>query len=409
MKRRNFLINSIAAFSGYTLFSGCTKERVITKENSVAKHKFKNTEVPLLGIGCTRLPMDNKHEIDMAELDGMVEYAINHGVNYFDTAYFYVDSKSEIAIGKVLKQYPRDSFLLADKMPVFLIKNKQDIRNIFYEQLKKCEVDYFDFYITQGIDRNNYDTYKNADIHNELLELKKEGKIKYLGFSFLGSTDILSEIVSEGNWDFCQLMINYFDWNISTAKKQYEILQQKKIPVIAVQSLKKGVLVDLPKKASDELKENYPDAAPYEFALRWAASLDNVITVLSSPVSIKQAKHDIEIFEHFKLMNDDEKEFAKKLAKIIQSQGKISCSACMRCIESCPKNINIPAIFAIYNQYGILQNKALFALYYETLTEKERAHNCTKCGLCTKNCSQKLNIPDLIAQVQKEYDGTKVK
>ncbi len=403
MKRRNFLINSAAIFGGCTLFSGC-KNELIKKEGTVTRRRFKDITLPLLGLGCMRLPMKNEKEIDMAELDKMVEYAMNHGVNYFDTGYFYVNSKSENAIGEILKKYKRESYFLADKAPIRQIRTKDDIRKIFDEQLKNCKSEYFDFYLAHSLKDGNYDAYKNIELHKELLELKKEGKIKYIGFSFHGTPENLKEIVNEGSWDFCQLQINYFDWDVIKAREQYEIVQQKKIPVTVMEPLRGGLLADLPTKASDELKKNYPDITPANFGLRWAASLDNIMTVLSGMSNFEQMKENVAAFEHFKVMTDDEKEFAKKLTGTIQLQGKINCSNCKHCLEDCPKNINIPAIFAIYNQFKLLNNKSKFAFYYETLSEKERANKCIKCGLCNKNCPQNINIPELLAEISSEYD-----
>ena len=161
-------------------------------------------DVPLLSFGCMRLPV-KKGEVDMFELDKMVEYCINHGANYFDTAYMYVDGKSENAIGKALKKYKREEFILADKSPIYKMKTKEDVGKIFEEQLNKCQVDYFDFYMCHNININTFDNYKKVNMYDELLKLKKEGKIKFLGFSFHGTPEILKEVVAEHEWDFCQL------------------------------------------------------------------------------------------------------------------------------------------------------------------------------------------------------------
>ncbi|MBR2068594.1 MAG: aldo/keto reductase [Candidatus Gastranaerophilales bacterium] len=187
MNRRDFLVNTTLVAGAGAFLAGCGKEEIIQKEGSVAKRKFKDMEIPLLGFGCMRLPMKSEKEIDMVELDKMVEYCMNHGANYFDTAYMYVNSQSEIAMGKTLKKYPRESYILADKSPIYKMKNEADVRKIFNEQLKKCGCDYFDFYMAHNINKNTYDTYKSTNMHKQLLELKKEGKIKYVGFSFHGT------------------------------------------------------------------------------------------------------------------------------------------------------------------------------------------------------------------------------
>ena len=411
MKRRNFLINSAAAIGGCTLFSGCSKD--IKKEGQVVKRKFKDIEVSLLGLGCMRLPMEDKDKVDMVEFDKMVEYAINHGVNYFDTAYFYVNSKSENAIGEVLKKYDRESYFLADKFPINKApidktRVKEDIRRIFNDQLRRCNVDYFDFYLAHGINTDCYETYKNTKLHDELLELKKEGKIKYLGFSFHGNIDMLKEIVAEGNWDFCQLQINYFDWNVMKAKEQYEIAKKAGLPVVVMEPLRGGGLTDrLSDKIAIQIKSQYPDSTPPEFGLRWAGSLDNIVTVLSGMSNLEQVKQNVAVFENFKAVTKEEKEFADKIAATFQSQGEINCTACKYCLDVCPQGVNIPAIFAIYNQYKLSNNKGVFKFMYETLSEEERAGSCIKCGQCSKNCTQGLKIPEILAKVQDDYEQIK--
>ena len=359
-------------------------------------------DVPLLGFGCMRLPV-KKGEVDMFELDKMVEYCINHGANYFDTAYMYVDGKSENAIGKALKKYKREEFILADKSPIYKMKTKEDVGKIFEEQLNKCQVDYFDFYMCHNININTFDNYKKVNMYDELLKLKKEGKIKFLGFSFHGTPEILKEVVAEHEWDFCQLQINYLDWDVVKAKEQYSIVQEKNIPVIVMEPLRGGGLVNLSEKALNKLKENYPDATPAEFGLRWAASRKNVITVLSGMSNLEQVKQNIETFMNYKDMTPEEEKTADEIAKIIQSQGEINCTACKYCMEVCPRGINIPASFALYNQYKVTNNKMLYSVYYDTLTDSEKPEACIKCGLCSKNCPQNLPIPDLLAKIAEEH------
>ncbi|MBR1617385.1 aldo/keto reductase [bacterium] len=409
MNRREFILNTSLALSASTMLSGFKEKKVILKEGEVAKRKFKDLEIPLLGFGLMRLPMmkNNEKEVDMQELEAMVEYAMNHGANYFDTAYMYVDEKSETSIGKILKKYDRKDFFLADKSPIYKMKTKDDVRKIFEKQLKKCQVDYFDFYMCHNINKNTYDTYKKVDMYNELLKLKNEGKIKYLGFSFHGTPDILKEVVEDKQWDFCQLQVNYLDWDVVKAHEQYEIVQTKQIPVIVMEPLRGGGLVNLSEKALNTLKKHYPNTTPAEFGLRWSASRHNVITVLSGMSNLEQMKQNIESFMHYKDMTKDEEKVADLISKIVQSQGEINCTACKYCMEVCPKNINIPASFSLYNQYKVVKNKMMFGVYYDTLSENEKPDKCIKCGLCSKNCPQNLNIPKLLVQIADEYKKTK--
>lgn len=408
MKRREFIVNSTFALAGGALLTGC-KQDLIKNEGQVVKRKFKSLEIPLLGFGCMRLPMNKNNEVDMTELEKMVEYSMNHGANYFDTAYMYVDSKSETVMGKVLKKYKREDFILADKSPIYKMKTIEDVRRIFNEQLKKCQVEYFDFYMCHNINKNTVDTYRKVNMYDELLKLKQEGKIKYLGFSFHGTPEILKEVVKEHKWDFCQLQINYLDWEVVKGKEQYEIAQSAGIPVTVMEPLRGGGLVNLSEKSLSRLKESYPDTTPAEFGLRWAASRKNVITVLSGMSNLEQMKQNIETFINYKDMTPEEEKVADEMARIIQSQGEINCTACKYCCEVCPKGINIPAVFSLYNQYKIVKNKMMFGIYYETLSDDEKPEQCIKCGLCNKNCPQNLEIPQLLEKIANEYKEIKAK
>lgn len=406
MKRREFIINSALAIGGTALLSACGEKKLIKSENQVAKRRYRDIEVPLLALGCMRLPMRND-EIDQQELDRMVDYCMEHGANYFDTAYMYVDSKSEFAIGKSLKRYKREDFILADKSPIYKMKTREDVRKIFEEQLKKCQVEYFDFYMCHNINKNSVDTYRNVAMYDELVKLKKEGRIKYLGFSFHGTPDILREVVKEHKWDFAQLQINYLDWDVVKAKEQYDIVQAEGIPVTVMEPLRGGGLVNLSDKALAKLKEHYPDTTPASFGLRWAASRKNVVTVLSGMSNLQQVKENIQTFIDYKEMTEDEIKVADEISKIIQSQGEINCTACKYCMEVCPRGINIPAAFALYNQYKISKSKMSFTMYYDTLSEAEQPDACIKCGLCSKNCPQNLDIPALLTKIAGEYKKIK--
>ena len=404
MKRREFILSSALTLAGTAFLAGCqNNDKIIKKEGKVAKRKFKNIEMPLLGMGCMRLPMQSEN-VDMEELEKMADYLISHGANYFDTAYKYVDEKSETAIGTILKNYKREDFLLADKSPIYKMTCQEDVKKIFDEQLKKCQVEYFDLYLCHNINNNVVDIYRNVKMYDELSKLKKEGKIKYLGFSFHGTPDLLKEIVNEHKWDFCQLQINYLDWELVKAKDQYEIAQSANLPIIVMQPLRGGGLVKLSEKSLAKLQEQNPNVKPAEFGLRCSASHKDVMTVLSGMSSLQQVKDNVETFINFKEITAEEEKIAVETAKIIQSQGEIRCTGCKYCLEVCPKGINIPAIFTLYNQYKLGQKSYRFQRYYDSLAESERPDKCIKCGLCVKNCPQHLEIPKLLAKVKDEYD-----
>ena len=404
MKRRDFIINSTLALGGAALLCGCNKKEVKKNEKQVVRRKFKDIDTPLISLGCMRLPMrDNK--IDMVKLDKMVEYAMNHGANYFDTAYMYVDGKSENAIGEILKKYKRESFILADKCPAYLVNSPSDVRKLCLEQLKKCQVEYFDIYMVHNINKNSISNYRNNNMYDELIKLKKEGLIKYVGFSFHGDPKMLKEVINEHDWDFCQLQINYLDWEVVNADELYKIADEKKVPVIVMEPLRGGVLCNLPQKAKDELKQNCPEDTQASFGLRWVAGRKRVFTILSGMSNLEQLKENINTFIDYKPITEKEEKTAHNIAQIIQSQGAINCTACKYCLEVCPRGINIPAIFGLYNMYKSstqANRNFMFVYNYNALDESSRADKCINCGLCNKNCPQALDIPKLLKEIDKK-------
>ena len=399
MKRREFIINSVLAVGGATLLTGCGQKEVQKSEKQVVKRKFAGKEFPLIALGCMRLPMRDS-KIDMVELDKMVEYAMSHGANYFDTAYMYVEGKSENAIGEILKQYPRESFFLADKCPAYLVNSKEDVARLFNEQLKKCHVDYFDNYMVHNINKDSIHNYRDNDMYGEILKLKKEGRVKNLGFSFHGDPDMLREVIHEHKWDFCQLQLNYLDWEVINAKELYEIADEAKVPIIVMEPLRGGGLCNLPDKAAAKLKERCPDDTQASFGLRWVTSKPRVFTILSGMSNFQQMKENIDTFSNFKEFTQEELQTAAEVAKLMQSQGAINCTACRYCMEVCPRGINIPAIFGLYNVYKNNDNGFMFGVNYNALKDSEKADKCINCHLCSKNCPQGLDIPALLKKVE---------
>lgn len=372
-------------------------------EKKVTTRKYKNiTDISLLGFGCMRLPIKNQTEIDTAQVQEMVDYAIAHGVNYFDTAWPYHEGKSENVIGEALKKYPRESFYLADKFPTWELGPEDNVGRIFNEQLKKCGVEYFDFYLVHCLTVQNYALCERYGLYEALKKKQAEGKIRHLGFSFHDNTDLLQKIVDEHAWDFAQIQLNYLDWDVMNAKRQYEILTEKNIPVIIMEPVRGGALATLNDASIAIFKEANPDASPASWALRYAASLPQVLTVLSGMSAFEQVKDNVDTFTDFKPLSDKEKEVIQKALVAYRSSGTIPCTGCRYCID-CPKGVNIASVFELYNQYKVTSNALLFTIYYATLKEQEQAHNCISCGFCTKHCPQQLDIPKLLEQVNTEY------
>lgn len=408
MNRREFLKSAIFASVGLALLKTTNLIADKTKKiiDKVTTRKYKNLDVSLLGFGCMRLPLKDPATIDMDTMKQMVDYAINHGVNYFDTAWFYHGGKSELAIGEVLKKYPRKSFYLADKLPLRVLQDSKDVQDKFNEQLKKCQVDYFDFYLAHNVNKREVDTLERCNVYPQLLKKKQEGKIKYLGFSFHDKPELLEQVIKKYKWDFVQLQINPIDWKSVDAKQQYEIATKYNLPVIVMNPLKGGQLSTLNPKAVDLLKVANPNVSPSSWNLRYVASLPNVLVVLSGMSAYEHVVDNVKTFTNFEPLTNKEQDVLSNAIAVYNSSGAIACTYCQYCID-CPIGVDIPKHFMIYNQYKVNGNKNKFIREYENIAEDKRADKCISCGLCKTKCPQKLEIPELLKEVNKTYTSLK--
>ena len=409
MKRREFITSSLLTIAGTTLFTACDNK--VKKREKGASHdkvvtkKFKNYDISLLGFGCMRLPTINE-QIDMPQFEKMVDYAMRRGINYFDTAYMYHGGESENAVGKVLSNYKRDSFFLATKNPTRLLTSKSDVRRILEEQLKKCQTDYFDFYLAHNISVTTVDNYRNFDVYNEMVKFKQEGKIRHIGFSYHGADDLLEEVANENPWEFCQIQINYLDWTAMDIRKNYEVLEKAQIPTIAMTPLRGGKLTELTGSAKAVLKDEAPNDTPASFGLRWVAGRENIFTLLSGMSNIQQLEENIETFTNYTPFTQHEEKVANKISDILQQQGEINCTRCNYCYD-CPRGVAIPKIFSLYNDYKATSDANAFISKYDALKDREKAHRCIKCGLCNSQCPQLLDIPNLLDKVIESINDLK--
>lgn len=413
MNRRQFLKSTLFTTIGAVVLSACKKVAKTTKSlvDKVSTRKFlkgKKEEISLLGFGAMRLPILNEVEtdIDQKKVEEMVDYAMEHGINYYDTAYFYHRGESEKAMGKALKKYPRDSFYFVTKMPLAIIQSKQQAEQIFEEQLKKCQTDYFDFYLAHNINKREWKVLKECNVYEQLLQKKKEGKIKYLGFSIHDTPELLEEVVNTYKWDFVQLPINPIDWTTVDAKRQYDIATKAGIPIVVMNPLKGGQLSTLTEKAVEILKAEKPSASPSSWSLRYSASLPNVFVVLSGMSELEQVIDNVKTFINFKPLSQNEQAVLSKAINVYNSSGAVSCTYCQYC-TGCPVGIDIPKNFLIYNQYKSNNRKDRFIIAYETIKEENRADKCINCGICKNKCPQKLDIPSLLKEVSNVYKSLK--
>ena len=358
-----------------------------------------------LGFGTMRLPLINpedKTSIDQNYFNQLADKFIEKGFNYFDTAYTYHDEKSEGAIKKALtERYDRKDYILADKMPTILVKSGDEYPMYFNRQLERTGAEYFDYYLMHNMGKDRYAKATEFGGFEFAEEMKKEGKIRKFGFSFHDDAETLDRILTEHpDVDFVQLQINYFDWNnkIIQSRLCYETVVRYGKPIIVMEPVKGGTLANLPKEAADLLREFNPDASPASYALRFAASLDNVFMVLSGMNTMEQVLDNTSVFDNLTPLNEDEKEILEKVIKIIEKSVEISCTSCGYCMEVCPKNIPIPQLFGLYNNYKI--NNNFSNMYHNRIIyNRGKSSDCLNCHRCEKNCPQHIAIPDNLKKI----------
>ncbi|MBE0701128.1 MAG: aldo/keto reductase [Acholeplasmataceae bacterium] len=381
------------------------KNKIYTREK-----KFKGIEKnpALLGFGCMRLPTlyKNKPDIDEKTALNMMDIAYAHGINYFDTAYPYHDGTSETFIGKALKKYPRSSFYLANKMPSWLIKSGEDAKRIFEEQLKKCQVGYFDFYLCHALNRNNFKAYQIPGVMDFLYEMKNEGKIRHLGFSFHDTPEILDQIIHAYAWDFVQIQCNYLDWSFQDAKTQYEIIETYGVPCIIMEPVRGGLLASLSNPSKEILKKGNSRASIASWAIRYAASKPNVLVVLSGMSNEEQTMDNIQTMSNFKPISNREQCIIDQALKVFLETSTVPCTECRYCMP-CPQGVDIPALFKIYNRYHITKSKMDFMREYERFDLDQRANLCIGCGECMTYCPQHIEIPELMKKMSALYHSIK--
>ncbi len=341
-----------------------------------------------------RLPKakEGSEEIDRKKAQEIVDYAYAHGINYFDTAYRYHAGDSEIFVGEALKKFPRESFYLASKMPIWEAKEPADVERIFQDQLSRCQVDYFDFYLCHSQSKDNFAKLQEFHAYEFLKKMKEEGKIRYLGFSFHDTPEVLRHIVETYEWDFAQIQLNYLDWEMQDAKGQYEILTEHGIPVMVMEPVRGGSLASLCEESDRILKEARPDKSIASWAIRYAASLPNVQVVLSGMSNLEQIEDNVSTTAEFEPLSKEEYAVLEKALEVYRKNHLVPCTGCRYCMD-CPFGVDIPAVFKVYNQYAINKRAGDFLKRYDELGEAG-PESCQACGTCMQQCPQKIEIPE---------------
>lgn len=367
-----------------------------------------------LGFGCMRLPLINEEftSIHKELFCQMIDYFLDKGFRYFDTAWFYHNGKSEEALRECLiERHPRSSFLLADKMPLVLVREKDELETYFSAQLERCGVDYFDYYLIHDMGENRLEIAEKTEIFSFLSAKKAEGKIRKIGFSFHDTADVLEDLLTEHpEVDFVQLQINYLDWDSDAiqSRQLYETAVKHGKPVIVMEPIKGGTLAMLPNEAQKLLDARLPGHSAASWALRFAASLDNVQMVLSGMNTMEQLTENISCMEDFTPMSEEDLSCLKKVTDIINADTAIACTGCSYCIHDCPKDIAIPKYFSLYNtDLQELKTKSWTAqgmLYGHFAERFGKAGDCIQCGQCEKMCPQHLPIRKLLKTVAEHFE-----
>lgn len=362
-----------------------------------------------LGYGCMRFPKDENGTMIMDEAVRLIRKGYELGINYFDTAVVYHGGDSEKALGEAMKIYDRSTFYLADKMTSSAFQDEESMKALFFKQLETLHTEYIDYYLVHNINRNNWQKYKDCNVIPFLNEMRAQGKIRHLGFSFHDMEPMLKEAVASNKWDFVQLQLNYLDWKAMHADRLYQVLVDNGIPCMVMEPVRGGYLANLNDELNAKLKALDPEASIASWAVRFVAGLDNVAVVLSGMTLEDQLLDNVKTLGDFKPLNEKELAVLSEITDELCKLNDIPCTGCRYCMD-CPKGVDIPEIFNVYGQWRVFGRAESFVRGYENAMNHGRgAENCVKCGLCAKQCPQHIDIPNQLARVHALYLEEKAK
>lgn len=361
---------------------------------------FQDLKLSALGLGTMRLPLiDGKYDqIDEAAAAEMFAYAMEQGINYYDTAFGYHEGQSEIVTGKLLRQYPRESYYIATKFPGYDLSNMTKVEEIFEKQLEKTGLDYFDFYLFHNVNETNIDAYLDPQygIYEYLLKQKNNGRIRHLGFSTHGDLDVMKRFLDAygEHMEFCQIQLNYVDWTLQKAKEKVELIASYNIPVWVMEPLRGGKLANITDEDKQELAALRPDETVPAWGFRFLQSIPQVTMVLSGMSNFTQLKENIETFSQDKPLNETEMNGLLHVADNMMKRIVLPCTACRYCTEKCPQGLNIPALLEIYNEYCFTGGGFLPAMQLSVIPEDKQPKACIGCRSCEAVCPQQIKISE---------------
>lgn len=368
-------------------------------KNMIYKN-FQNIKLSNLGMGCMRLPTFENGTIDKDKVKEMVRYAIKSGVNYFDTAWGYHNGDSEVVMGEVLKEYPRDSFYLATKFPGYDLQNINKVEEIFEKQLQKLQVEYFDFYLFHNVCEMNIEEYLDEQyrIYDYLIEQKKKGRIKHLGFSVHGNLDTMKRFLCAygSDMEFCQIQLNYLDYEFQDAKSKIELLNIYNIPIWVMEPVRGGTLVKLEDKYEAMLKSFRPNDAVVKFAFRFLQTIPNICVVLSGMSNMEQLIDNINIFSKEDPLSEKEFNTLLQIAKEMTSKNTLPCTKCKYCTTHCPLELDIPWLIELYNEHIYSKGGFIAPMALQSLTGDKLPSSCIGCKSCENVCPQNIKISEMM-------------
>lgn len=369
------------------------------------KRRFENLgiESSVLGYGCMRFPLKEDGSIDEIESQKSIDHAYAKGVTYFDTAYVYHQQKSEDFTGRALQKYPRDTFTIATKMPLLKVKNREEAHAMVLEQLNNLHMDYIDFYLLHSLDKARWDFVVEHDILGLLEEMRDEGKIRYIGFSFHDKYDVFDEIIHYRKWDFCQIQLNYIDIEDQAGMKGYEVATELDIPVVIMEPARGGALTNFSPELNQKFYDLDKEKSIASYAFRFVGQLPNVKVILSGMTKFEHLEDNLKTFSPIVPLNGKEAELVNEIYTTLRSRMKNTCTGCNYCMP-CPHGVNIPNNFRQWNNYGMYQLFSIIAWQYHAV----RANNtscdaCVGCGICVKECPQQINIPENLKRMSIEF------